>query len=148
MQQNGEELERGYRSRKVRIMIVAALLSGLSPLVIGIIGEQGAVFPVGAFPTFGVKLPLVVRLAIALTFIGGLLLVARWNWQSSDEVRRSHLLSFWAAIGISVSLTFLGFAMFGNVIPAAARLPLAFIIPIALGLLFAIARWMREGYVW
>jgi hypothetical protein len=70
------------------------------------------------------------------------------NWLISDEVRRSHLLSFWAAIGISVCLTFFAFMLFGRDIPEEARLPLAFIAPMVMGCLFSVARWLRDGFVW
>jgi len=143
----GEVWERNYRRRKLLILAVAALISGLAPVVIKIAGDENVVFPAGTFGS-GWHLPLLARIALAVLFLGLLCLAARWNWVASDEVRRSHLLSFWAAIGFSLGLTFFGFMFFGQAIPAAARLPLAFMLPIVLGLLFSIARWLRDGYVW
>jgi hypothetical protein len=147
MENAGEVWERNYRRRKLLILGLAALLSGLAPLVIKVAGDEGVVFPSAAFGT-GWHLPLAVRIVVAALFFGALGLGARWNWVASDEVRRSHLLSFWAATGMSVSLTFFGFMLFGRDIPVEARLPLAFILPIVMGLLFSIARWLRDGFVW
>jgi hypothetical protein len=147
MQNEGEVWERNYRRRKLWIMCAVAVLAGLAPLVIKIAGDESVVFP-GA--TFGPAwhLPLALRIAVAVLFFGALGLGARWNWVASDEVRRSHMLSFWAAIGISVGITFFGFMLFGRDIPEESRLRLAFLLPMGMGSLFAIARWFRDGFVW
>jgi hypothetical protein len=147
MQNAGEVWERNYRRKKLLILGLAALLSGLAPLVIKVAGDESVIFPSASLGA-GWHLPLAARIAIAVLFFGALGLGARWNWVASDEVRRSHLLSFWAATGMSVSITFLGYMMFGRDIPEDLRLPLAFFLPIAMGLLFAIARWLRDGFVW
>jgi hypothetical protein len=147
MHNAGEVLERRYRRRKLLIMGVIGLVSGLACVVVKVAGDESIVFPSAAFGP-GWHLPLGVRIVVAVLFLGGLGLVARWNWVASDEVRRSHLLSFWAAIGISVGLTFFGFMLFGREIPEEARLPLAFFLPLGMGLLFSIARWLRDGFVW
>jgi hypothetical protein len=147
MQNAGEVWERNYRRRKLLILGLAAFLSGLAPVVIKVAGDESIVFPAATFGP-GWHLPLAVRIVVAAVFFGALGLGARWNWVASDEVRRSHLLSFWAATGMSVSLTFFGFMLFGRDIPEEARLPLAFFLPITMGLLFAIARWFRDGFVW
>ncbi|MEO6359760.1 MAG: hypothetical protein ABIO43_04190 [Sphingomicrobium sp.] len=143
----GEVWERNYRRRKLSILGLAALFSGLAPLVIKVAGDESVVFPFATVKSDW-HLPLLPRIVIATLFLAGLALAARWNWVASDEVRRSHLLSFWAAIGMSVGITFFGFMFFGRDIPEAARLPLAFILPTAMGLLFAISRWLRDGFVW
>lgn len=146
MENVGESLERSQRRKRLLILGVCAVLSGLAPVVMKVAGDQNVIFPgsLGA----GWSLPLGARVAVFLVFFGTLSLVARWNWVSSDEVRRSHLLSFWAAIGWSLSATFVVFMLFGRDIPEAARLPAAFFAPIGLGLLFSVARWMRDGFVW
>lgn len=146
MQNAGEVWERNYRRRKLLIMGVVAVLAGLAPFVVNAAGDENVVFGDALGP--GWHLPLAARVVTAVVFFAALGLAARWNWVASDEVRRSHLLSFWAAIGMSVGLTFFGFMLFGHEIPEAARLPLAFFLPLAMGLLFSIARWFRDGYVW
>lgn len=147
MQNDGEVLERNYRRRKLLIMCVVALLSGLAPLVIKVAGDESVIFPSGTLGS-GWHLPFSVRVGIAVLFFGAVGLGARWNWVASDEVRRSHMLSFWAAIGVSVGITFFGFIMFGRDIPEQARLQLAFLLPMVMGSVFAIARWFRDGFVW
>ncbi|HEX6741379.1 MAG TPA: hypothetical protein VF079_06245 [Sphingomicrobium sp.] len=145
MENAGEVWERNYRRKKLLILGVATLLAGLAPLVIKAVGDQNVVFP-GAFGR-GWDLPLAVRAVIAMAYLGGLFLVGRWGWVAADEVRRSHLMSFWAATGYSVGITFFGFVLFGHDIPEADRLQMAFVVPVMLGLLFTVARWVREGYV-
>ena len=147
MQNEGEVWERNYRRRKLLIMCVVAVLAGLAPLVIKVAGDESVVFPSATFGP-GWHLPLAARIAVAVLFLGALGLGARWNWMASDEVRRSHMLTFWAAIGISVGITFFVFMLFGREIPEDARLQLAFFMPMGLGALFAIARWFRDGFVW
>jgi hypothetical protein len=147
MHNAGEVWERNYRRRKRLILCVVAVLAGLAPLVIKVAGDESVVFPGATFGP-GWHLPLSVRIVIAVLFFGALGLGARWNWVASDEVRRSHMLGFWAAIGISVGITFFGFMLFGRDIPEEARLRLAFLAPMAMGSLFAIARWFRDGFVW
>jgi hypothetical protein len=147
MQKAGEVWERNYRRRKLVILAMVGAVSALAPVVIKMAGEGNVVFPSGAFGSVW-HLPLVLRILVAAAFISLLGLGARWNWLVSDEVRRAHLLSFWAAIGFSVGLTFFGFILFGRAIPEAARLPLAFMLPVGMGLLFSIARWLRDGFVW
>ena len=119
----GEAWERNYRRRRLLILGVIGIVSGLACVVVKVAGDESVVFP----DTFGPgwQLPLAARIGVAILFFGGLGVVARWNWLSSDEVRRSHLLSFWAATGISVSLTFFIYMLFGREIPESARLPLA-----------------------
>ena len=145
--QNGEALERNHRRRKLLIMCVVLLLSGLAALVVKIAGNENVLFHPGA-PDSGSHLPLAVRIGVAVLLFGALGLGARWNWLASDEVRRSHMLSFWAAIGISVGITFVGFLLFGRDIPEEARLRLAFFLPMVMGSAFAIARWFRDGVIW
>ena len=147
MQNNGEAWERNYRRRKQLIMCVIVLLSALAPLVIKVAGDESVIFPPGALGS-GWHLPLPLRIGIAVLFFGALGLGARWNWVASDEVRRSHIQSFWAAIGISVGITFFGFLLFGRDIPEEVRLPLAFLLPLGMGSFFAIARGFRDGFVW
>jgi hypothetical protein len=147
MQNPGELWERNYRRRRLLILGVIGVVSGLACVVIKAAGDESVVFPFdGLGPAW--HLPFAVRIVIAALFFAGLGLVARWNWLASDEVRRSHLLSFWAAIGISVGITFLGFMLFGREIPQEARLPLAFFLPLGMGLLFSVGRWLRDGFVW
>jgi hypothetical protein len=129
------------------IMGVVAILSGLSCVVVKVAGDESVVFPDASFGP-GWHLPLAARILVAILFFAGLGIVARWNWLASDEVRRSHMLSFWAAIGISVGITFFGFMLFGRDIPEEARLPLAFIAPMIMGCVFSVARWIRDGFVW
>jgi hypothetical protein len=147
MQNAGEVWELKYRRRKQLILGVALLVSGLACVVIKIAGDESVIFPSAPFgPAWHVS--LAVRILVAVLFFGALGLVARWNWLASDEVRRSHMLSFWAAIGFSVGITFFGFMLFGREIPEEARLPLAFFLPLGLGTLFALVRWIRDGFVW
>jgi hypothetical protein len=147
MENAGEIWERNYRRRKLAIMGLVVVMAGLAPVVIKVAGNESVLFPDATFgPGWDVSLP--VRILVAALFFGCLAAGARWNWLSSDEVRRSHVLSFWAATGVSVSLTFFGYMLFGEDIPEPLRLPLAFMIPIGMGLLFSIARWFREGFVW
>lgn len=147
MQNPGEVWERNYRRRRLLILGVIGLVSGLACVVVKVAGDESVVFPSASFgPGWHLSLP--VRILVAVLFFGGLGVVARWNWVTSDEVRRSHLLSFWAAMGVSVGVTFFGFMLFGRDIPEAARLPLAFFLPVVGGLLFSIARWFRDGFVW
>jgi hypothetical protein len=147
MQNVGEVWERNYRRRKQLILGVALLVSILGCVVLKVAGDESVVFPSGTVgPAWHLSLP--VRIVIAALFVGGLGLVARWNWLASDEVRRSHMLSFWAAIGISVGLTYFGFMLFGREIPQDARLRVAFMMPMVGGVLFSAARWLRDGFVW
>jgi len=146
MENIGESLERGHRRKRLLILAVCAVLSGLAPVVMKVAGDQNVIFPNGLGA--GWNLPLVARIGLFLVFFGTLSLVARWNWATSDEVRRSHLLGFWAAVGWSLCATFVVFMFFGRDIPQAARLPVAFFAPIGLGLLFSVARWLRDGFVW
>jgi hypothetical protein len=129
------------------IMIVAAIVSGLAVVVVKVAGDESVVFPGASFGSAW-HLPLPARIGVAVLFFAGLGIVARWNWLASDEVRRSHMLSFWAAIGISVGVTFFGFMLFGRYIPEDSRLPLAFIAPMTMRVLFAAVRWIRDGFVW
>jgi hypothetical protein len=147
MQNEGEIWERNYRRRKLLIKCVVLVLAALTPLVIKVAGDESVLFPAGTWGP-GWHLPLALRIGIAVLFFGILGLGARWNWVVSDEVRRSHILSFWAAIGISVGITFIGFMLFGHDIPAESRLRLAFLLPMGMGSVFAIARWFRDGFVW
>jgi hypothetical protein len=146
MENFGETWERSNRRKRLLILGVCAVLSGLAPVVMKVAGNQNIIFPGSLGP--GWDLPLMTRVAVFLIFFATLSLVARWNWLTSDEVRRSHLLSFWAAIGWSLSATFVVFMLFGRDIPEAARLPVVFFAPIGMGLLFSIARWLRDGFVW
>lgn len=147
MQNEGELWERNYRRRRLLILGVIGLVSGLACVVVKAAGDESVVFPSSALgPAW--HLSLAVRILIATVFFAGLGFVARWNWVTSDEVRKSHLMTFWAAIGISVGITFFGFMLFGREIPEAARLPLAFFLPVGMGLLFSVARWLRDGFVW
>ena len=143
----GEAWERGYRRRKMLIMGIVAILSALSCVVVKVAGDESVIFP-GASFGHSWHLPLAARIVVAILFFGGLGIVARWNWLASDEVRRSHMLSFWAAIGISVGVTFFGFMLFGRYIPEHARLQLAFTAPMIMGCLFSLGRWIRDGFVW
>ena len=127
MENTGESLERSRTRKRLLILGVCAVLSGLAPVVMKVAGDQNVIFPGGL--AAGWNLPLVARVGVFLVFFGALSLVARWNWVTSDEVRRSHLLSFWAAIGWSLSATFVAFMLFGRDIPDAARLPTAFFAP-------------------
>ena len=147
MNNHGELRERNYRRRRLLILGLSALLSGLAPFVVKIAGDENVMFPAEVFG-HGWHLPIAIRICVGVLFIGTLSLGARWNWVSSDEVGRSHIQSFWAAIGVSVGLTFFGYMLFGREIPEVARLPLAFFLPIVMGLVFAIARWFRDGFVW
>ena len=144
----GEQWERANRRKKIAVLGVAALLGGMSPLILAVAGDESVVLPAAAAPDLHFHLPVAARLLVTLVFLGGLGIVARYNWHISDEVRRSHLLSFWAAIGLSVTITFLAYLMLGSFIPEPARLPLAFILPFAAGCLFAIVRWIKDGFVW
>lgn len=146
MENAGEGLERAYRRKRLFILGVCAVLSGLAPVGMMVAGSQNVIFPDGLGPGWNWTLP--ARIAVFAIVILGLSLVARWNWVTSDEVRRSHLLSFWAAIGWSLGATFVVFMFFGRDIPEAARLRVAFFAPVVLGVLFSIARWFRDGYVW
>ncbi|TCM20757.1 hypothetical protein EDF56_102420 [Novosphingobium sp. PhB165] len=148
MSRADEKWERSYKRRKLALFGLAVLLSCLMPVVIGIAGDEGAVFPKRIYPSYGIHLPLPARIAVALAFAICLGLLARLNWRASDEVRRAHMLAFGAATGRAVGFTFFGFLMFGNEIPEAARLPLAFLLPIMAGLAFVVTRWFRDGYVW
>lgn len=146
IENTGESLERSHRRKRLLILGVCAILSGLAPVVMKVAGNQNVIFPETFGP--GWDLPIAARIAVFVVFFGALSLVARWNWLSSDEVRRSHLLSFWAAIGWGLSATFVVFMLFGRDIPESARLPFAFFAPIGLGLLFSVMRWFRDGFVW
>ena len=146
MENPGEILERKYRRKKLLILAVCAILSGLAPVVMKVAGNENVVFPVDLGP--GWHLSFAARVGVFVALLGSLSLAARWKWVASDEVRRSHMLSFWAAIGWSLSATFVAFMLFGRDIPEAERLHVAFFAPIAMGLLFSIARWLRDGYVW
>jgi hypothetical protein len=142
----GEIRERNYRRKKLLILGVCAMLSGLGPIVMKVAGNENVIFPLNLGP--GWDLSLVTRVAVFVVFFAILSLVVRWKWVASDEVRRSHMLSFWAAIGWSLPATFVVFMMFGRDIPEADRLQVAFFAPITMGLLFSIARWLRDGFVW
>ena len=146
MENTGESLERSHRRKRLLILGVCAVLSGLAPVVMKVAGNQNVIFPQTFGP--GWNLSIMARVAVFVAFFGALVLVARWNWLTSDEVRRSHLLGFWAAIGWSLSAMFVVFMLFGRDIPESARLPVAFFAPIGLGLLFSIVRWFRDGFVW
>jgi hypothetical protein len=146
MDNRGEILERNYRRKKLLILGLCAVLSGLAPVVMKAAGNENVVFPVDLGP--GWHLSFATRVAVFVALLGALSLAARWNWVASDEVRRSHMLGFWAAIGWSLAATFVVFMLFGRDIPEAERLHVAFFAPIAMGLLFAIARWVRDGFVW
>jgi hypothetical protein len=145
MENAGEAQERNYRRRQLLILGVATVLAFLAPFVLVAIGDANVVFP--DTTTSDWHLSLGARIAIAVVFFGALGLVGRWSWVASDEVRRSHILTFWAAIGVSVSITFFGFMLFGSEIPEPERLKLAFLLPIVMGTLFGVARWLRDGYV-
>lgn len=147
MEDAGEKWQRKQGRKKLAILLVIVLLSGLAPFVIQIAGDQGVVFHHAA-KHWGPHLPPAVRIVIAVAFFGGLAFVARWNWLASDEVRRSHIVSYWAAIGISVSLTFFGFLMFGRAIPEDDRLQVAFLAPLVLGSVISGLRSWRDGFVW
>ena len=146
MENTGESWERSYSRKRLLILGLCAILSALAPVVMMVAGNQNVIFP----NTFGAgwNLPLSARVAVFIVFFGSLSLVARWNWLASDEVRRARLLSFWAAIGWSLSATFVVFMLFGRDIPEGARLPVVFFAPIGLGLLFSISQWLQDGFVW
>jgi hypothetical protein len=146
MDNPGEILERRYRRKKLLIFGVCAMLAGLAPVVMKAAANENVVFPVNLGP--GWHLSFAARIAVFVALFGALSLAARWNWVASDEVRRSHILSFWAAIGWSLSATFVVFMLFGRDIPEAERLHVAFFAPIWMGVLFSIARWLRQGFVW
>ncbi len=146
MENTGESLERTQRRKRFFVLGVCAVLSSLAPVVMKVAGSENVIFPQTFAP--GWNLPIMARVAVFVAFFGTLVVVARWNWLTSDEVRRSHLLSFWAAIGWSLSATFVVFMLFGRDIPESARLPVAFFAPIGLGVLFSIVRWLRDGFVW
>lgn len=146
MENYGESRERAHRHQRLFILALATVLSCLAPVVLVVAGEQNVIFPHSLGP--GWNLPFVLRLAIFIVFVGSASLVARWNWIGSDEVRRGRLLSFWAAIGWSLSAVFVVFLLFGRDIPEAARLPTAFFAPMGMGAVFAVLQWRRDGFVW
>jgi hypothetical protein len=145
MENNGESLERNYRRKKLLILGVCAMLSVLGAVVMKVAGNENVIVPLAHGPRW--DLSLVARLAVFVVLFGTFSLLARWNWVASDEVRRSHMLGFWAATGWSLPATFVAFVLFGRDIPEADRLQVAFFAPMAMGLLFAVARWLRDGYV-
>jgi len=144
MTRTGEDLERSYRRGRLTahvltlalgLVVAAALtIAGVDGVISGHPGETG--HPAG----------LIERIAVGVVLTVLLLGVARWNWNHSDEVRRSHMVSFWAAMGFSLGLTFFGFVLFGEMIPMNLRLPLAFFTPMLMGCLFSLGRWLRDGY--
>ena len=48
--------------------------------------------------------------------------------------------------GNITTATFIGFVLFGQYIPEVDRLRLAFELPITMGGIFIVARWLRDGY--
>jgi hypothetical protein len=71
MHNAGEVWERNHRRRKLHILGLAALLSGLAPVVIKVARDESVVFPGAAFgPDW--HLPLPVRIVVAALFFGAL----------------------------------------------------------------------------
>jgi hypothetical protein len=147
MKNPGEDRERESRNRRLLILGLGALIAIVATYVLGIAGTADSAFPHPLLPGLALYLSLGSRIVVTVVVLAALALVARLNWNSSDEVGRSRILGLWAATGVSVCVTFFGFLMFGSFIPPADRLQLAFVLPCAGGLLFAVARWLRDGYV-
>lgn len=148
MENTGEGWVRGNRRKKLVILAMIALLAFFAPRVMELVSDKGIMFPAEFGSTAEQQLPLAGRIAVGAALLVAMWLLARWNWRISDEVRRAHLMRFWAAIGLAIPPTFFVFLMFGSFIPEAFRLLLAFTVPLAIGLLFQLARSVRYGFVW
>lgn len=121
----GEQRERRRRWRKLALLALICLLAGLGALVLPISADGNGVFD--HHPSrLSAAIPPVARVTAGLVLLLVLILFARLNWLSSDELRRAQVKDFWAAIGFSMLVAFPLVHVLGPYTTAGTRLALTY----------------------